>query len=402
MDLAVLHAMLSSQKLAYVLADRDLRVVEVAGLAEVAGRLFPFVPGGALIEGAPELAGCEPLIAAVLGGTQPQLAIEHINRQLSTGAMGYFSLTLLPYRGELPASLLLLLADTSEQGALLQQHAQSRNELRLLSGVLERRNAELEQANAELLRLSDMRSNFVAVAAHELRNPLTPILGYLELLLDEACGPLTENQAETLQVVLKNVLRLRTITADLLDLARIEAGRVELNLQPVDLRALIEIVCHEYQPQLDSKQQSLELLADQGLPDALCDETRTAQIIGNLVSNASKYTPRKGRISVRLQLNESRFLQITVADTGIGIGPEDQPNLFDAFFRARAAAASASVGTGLGLHITRLLVELQAGRIWFTSALGQGSSFFVTLPAAAEERDLARRARVRLASPDSH
>ena len=400
MDLAVLHAMLSSQKLAYVLADRDLRVVEVAGLAEVAGRLFPFVPGGALIEGAPELAGCEPLIAAVLGGTQPQLAIEHINRQLSTGAMGYFSLTLLPYRGELPASLLLLLADTSEQGALLQQHAQSRNELRLLSGVLERRNAELEQANAELLRLSDMRSNFVAVAAHELRNPLTPILGYLELLLDEACGPLNENQAETLQVVLKNVLRLRTITADLLDLARIEAGRIELNLKPVDLRELIAMVCHEYQPQLDAKQQSLELLADQNLPDALCDETRAAQIVGNLVSNASKYSPRKGQISVRLQLNESGFLQMTVADTGIGIGLEDQPNLFDAFFRARAAAANASVGTGLGLHITRLLVELQGGRIWFTSVLGQGSSFFVTLP-AAEQSGLAARARVRQTSADT-
>ena len=402
MDLAVLHATLRSQKLAYVLADRDLRVVDSAGLAEIAGALFPFVRGGSLLEGAPELAGCEPLIAAVLNGTQPELAIEHINRPLSSGATGYFTLTLLPYHGEAPASLLVLLADTSEQGALLQQHAQSRNELRLLSDLLERRNAELEQANAELQRLSDMRSNFVAVAAHELRNPLTPILGYLELLLDEACGPLNENQAETLQVVLKNVLRLRTITADLLDLARIEAGRVELNLQPVDLRELIAMVCHEYQPQLDAKQQSLELLADQGLPNALCDETRAAQIVGNLVSNASKYSPRKGQISLRLQLNEAGFLQMTVADTGIGIGLEDQPNLFDAFFRARAAAANASVGTGLGLHITRLLVELQGGRIWFTSVLGQGSSFFVTLPAAAQETGLGARARVRQTSAETH
>lgn len=401
MDHAVLHAMLQSQKLAYVLADRDLHVIEVDGLAGVAGALFPFMPGGSLYDGAPELVGCEGLIADLLSGLRPQLAIEHINRQLSSGAVGYFTLTLLPYRGQhRRARLLLLIADSTEQGGLLQQHAQSRNELRLLSDVLARRNAELEHANAELKRLSDMRSNFVAVAAHELRNPLTPILGYLELLLDEDCGPLNENQTEALQVVLKNVLRLRTITADLLDLARIEAGRIDLSLQPVELRALVEMVCHEYQPQLASKQQVLELQVDQPLPDAFCDETRAAQIVGNLLSNASKYTPRKGRISVRVQQGEGGFLQIVVADTGMGIAPEDQPSLFDAFFRARAAAANASAGTGLGLHITRLLVELQGGRVWFTSVPGQGSTFFVTLPAALEESDWAARSRLRLPSPD--
>lgn len=381
MNPEILETILAIQRLAYVLIGDNLRVLEVVGLAHIGIRLFPLTPGRTLIECLPELMGAEDAIEAVLAGTQPQLLIEHINRTGADGALCYITLCLRPYHDPRSAArLILVLTNTTQSGTALQALTQHRNELRLLSAQLAQQNAALEQANLDLQRLDEMRSNFVAVAAHELRNPLTPILGYLELLLEGECGMLNPTQHETLQAVLKNVLRLRTITTDLLDLARIESGRIDLNLQPLDLRYLLEMVCHEYQPQLAAKQQTLQLTTAPDLPQVLGDETRAAQILGNLISNASKYTPESGTISLHAAAKHTGYVQVAVNDTGIGIAVEDQPHLFNAFFRARSAAANGSAGTGLGLHITRLLVGLHGGQIWFTSTPSQGSTFFVTFP----------------------
>jgi signal transduction histidine kinase len=263
--------------------------------------------------------------------------------------------------------------------------AQGRNELRLMGDQLARRNLELSAAIADLRRLDETKSMFVSIAAHELRNPLTPILGYVELLLDDSRLPLSKDHREILQILLQNVLRLQAITSDLLDMARIESGRIELILRPSNMRSLVEIVCAEYRSQLAAKQQQLLLDIDARLPGALCDEARTIQIIGNLLSNACKYTPPHGRITISLAPAEEGYLQLAVADTGIGIGATDQVNLFSAFFRARDPAAAQARGTGLGLHITRLLIELHGGRIWFTSRPGAGSTFYVTFPVIDED-----------------
>ena len=263
------------------------------------------------------------------------------------------------------------------------QLAQNRNELRLLRDQLARQNLELTAANAELRRLDEMKSAFVSVAAHELRTPLAPIKGYIEVLLDKDVGPINDEQREYLKIVQGSVDRLLKTTNNLLDVTRIEAGRVELVLQPTDLAALVETVAAEFISQLEARAQRLTLHAPPDLPPALCDETRTAQIIGNLLSNASKYTPQGGLITVSLGLAEEEgFLQLSVIDNGVGIPAEDQPKLFDRFFRAKSALLTGIGGAGLGLHITRSLVELHGGRIWFESAPDKGSTFHVTFPIA--------------------
>lgn len=379
MDQSILKAILQSQKMAFALIDSQLCILLAGGSTSIDAGTFGLVHGAPLLGCVPELAGSEAAIGDLLSGIIPQLAIEHLNRPQPDGTMHYYSLILAPYCGpDTRAALLLQISDTTVQSQMLQQLAQGRNELRLLTNQLAQRNQALMHANTELRRLDDVKSNFVAVAAHELRNPLTPILGYLELLLENDCGPLTAEQAETLRVVLKNVLRLRTIASDLLDLAWIESGRIELVLRPLDLHALVTMVGHEYQPQLAAKQQQLRIRAATPLPYVLGDETRMAQIIGNLLSNASKYTPPQGQISIQLAPGNEGFLELAIEDNGVGISPDDQGYLFNAFFRARAAMGTPASGTGLGLHITRLLVELHGGQIRFMSQPGQGSIFYVT------------------------
>ena len=143
-----------------------------------------------------------------------------------------------------------MVEDVTDVVALEQQLAQRRNELRLLQSRLARQNQELAAANAELKRLDEIKSMFVSIAAHELRTPLTPIYGYVEMLLQEEMGPLTNKQCESLETVRKSVARLVTITDNLLDVSRIEAGRVELVLKPIDLGSLVDKVAAEFQPQL--------------------------------------------------------------------------------------------------------------------------------------------------------
>ena len=264
-----------------------------------------------------------------------------------------------------------------------QQLSQHRNELRLAQEQLARQNLDLAAANAELRRLDELKSNFVAVAAHELRSPLAVIQGYVEMLADEDVGPLSEGQRVYLGAIQKSTQRLLHITSSLLDVTRIEAGRMDLVLQPTDLPALVWAAAAEFQTQLTAKRQCLTLHHAPALPPALCDPTRASQIVGNLVSNAIKYTPEQGHIRIAVQAAaEEGFLQVSVADDGIGIASGDQDKLFDRFFRAASAAQIGVGGTGLGLYITRSLVELHGGRIWVSSEPGTGSTFYVTFPIA--------------------
>jgi signal transduction histidine kinase len=255
--------------------------------------------------------------------------------------------------------------------------------LRLLQDRLARQNQELAAANVELKHLDEIKSMFVSIAAHELRTPLSPIRGYIEMLLEGDMGTLTDRQRESLEVVQRSVVRLVTITNDLLDVSRIEAGRIELILKPLDLCRLVERVAGEFQPELDERSQKLSLSIARPLPLALCDEGRAGQIVGNLVSNASKYSPPESEIMLRLAPAQAEgFLQVSVIDQGPGILAQDQARLFDPFFRTSSASLSRVKGTGLGLYITRSLVELHGGHIWLDSELGRGSSFHVTFPVA--------------------
>jgi signal transduction histidine kinase len=290
----------------------------------------------------------------------------------------------LPYHDENGriAGLIHVIEDVTDMGMLKHRVTQHRNELRLLQDQVARQNLELTAVNAELRRLDEMKTTFVSVAAHELRTPLASIKGYIEVLLDEDLGPLNSDQCEYLQIVERSAERLLHVTNSLLDVTRIETGRLELVLRPTDLIALVEAVKKEFDPQLEAKTQRVILHSSPILPLILCDQARAIQIIGNLLSNAIKYSPRGRTITITLTPDdEDGFVRVAVDDNGVGIAPEDQTRLFSRFFRAASATRSGSRGTGLGLFITRSLVELHGGRIWFESELDTGSTFYVTFPA---------------------
>ena len=310
-----------------------------------------------------------------------------VSQPAAQGETRYLNMVTVPYRddaGEI-TGVVHMGQDVTGMGIVGQQLAQSRNELRLLRDRLARRNRELAAVNVELQRLDEVRSTFVSVAAHELRSPLTSIQGYVEMLLDGDYGPLAEAQCKRLEIVQGSARRLLTTTDNLLDLTRIEAGQLELVLQPRDMTAVVKDVITEFEPQLEARAQGLTLRTAPNLPPALCDETRAEQVIGNLLSNASKYTPRNGRITIGVGLAErTGFLEVSVADTGVGIAAEDQPKLFDRFFRGESAHRTGASGAGLGLYIARSLIELHGGRIWFESEPDMGSTFHVTFPVAVD------------------
>jgi signal transduction histidine kinase len=385
MDSTIARLILQSRKIAYAITDDVLNVVEVGGEADILCSDRGTCLGQSLLDLAPELIGLEELMADILDGDLPRFELAWANRETSDGQTVYLTMVALPHHDQMGriAGILHVVQDVTEMGMVDRQLAQSRNELRLLQDQLTCQNAELAAANAELRRLDELKSAFVSVAAHELRTPLAPIRGYVEVLLDEDVGRLNDDQRAYLEAVERSARRLLTLTSNLLDVTRIEAGRVELVLQPTDLSALVTAVAVEYGRQLESRAQQFTLLISSDLPPVLCDEARAAQIVGNLLSNASKYTSPGGQIVVTVRpAAEDGFIEVSVADNGVGIPLEDQPKLFDRFFRARSAVLTRASGAGLGLCIVRSLIELHGGRIWFESELGKGSTFYVTFPIA--------------------
>jgi signal transduction histidine kinase len=229
-----------------------------------------------------------------------------------------------------------------------------------------------------------MKSEFVAMVSHELRTPLTSIKGYVDMLLDGDAGLLADEHLELLRIVKSNADRLLLLINDLLDMSKIEAGKLSLHRIPLDLRPLIWQVAAALRPHLDAKQQRLTLDLPETSPDGSApliagDAARLSQILTNLLSNAIKYTPQNGEITIRLT-KEPPWLCIAVQDTGIGMTLEEQDHIFDRFYRARNRATRETSGTGLGLAITRSLVELHDGRITVESQPGHGSTFRVYIP----------------------
>jgi signal transduction histidine kinase len=209
---------------------------------------------------------------------------------------------------------------------------------------------------------------------------LTSITGYLDLLLEEGSEG-AEARETYLQIVKRNADRLLELINDLLDIARLEAGKLELKRMPLDLEGLIQEVSGALRPQIEGKGQHLHLDLAASLPVVTGDPERLTQILLNLISNALKYTPQGGSITVVTRAARAGVC-IAVQDTGIGLSSEEQQQLFTRFFRAQHPLAREAGGTGLGLAIARALVELHGGTLTVVSAPGQGSTFNVTLPVA--------------------
>ena len=229
-----------------------------------------------------------------------------------------------------------------------------------------------------------LKSEFVATVSHELRTPMTSIKGYTDILLMGAAGAFNENQAHFLQIIKNNAERLNVLVNDLLDISRIEAGRVTLTPQPIDVRDVAEDVLGEMlrRTQDEKKPMAISLDAPRDLPRVLGDPERVRQIIANLVDNAYNYTPENGTIKIRVQSLDGREIQVDVEDNGVGIPAQDQGRIFERFHRGEHPLVLATPGTGLGLPIVRQLVEMHKGRIWMRSngIPGEGSVFSFTLP----------------------
>lgn len=240
---------------------------------------------------------------------------------------------------------------------------------------------------AELQAANLAKSEFVSMVSHELKNPMQSIKGFSQLMVNGTAGPINEGQHQFLSTVLSNVERMITIVSDLTDVTRIESGRLQLSLKPIQFKAVIDEVARSMQESYNSKEQALQIEAPPEIPIVQGDTVRLTQILTNLVSNAHKYSPRGGLVTLRAFPEKNiwdpegadEVLHVSVQDTGYGISPEDQKKLFTKFFRADNNKSEAP-GTGLGLNIVKQMVELGGGKVWFESEIGKGSTFHFTIP----------------------
>jgi len=243
---------------------------------------------------------------------------------------------------------------------------------------------ELQDRAVELAKANQLKSEFLARVSHELRTPMNSINGYSEMLLRLIYGDLTEKQADRIERILRNGRNLLAIIDDLLDISKIDAGKMELQIGAVNLRDELSATIYNLESQAAARGLYLKLETPDSVPPVRADSMRLRQIITNLLGNAVKFT-KQGGVTVRLQVvNDDGHASVwtSVADTGIGIRREDQQIIFDEFRQADGSTTREYGGTGLGLAITKKLVEMMQGRIWVESEVGKGSTFTFVLPAA--------------------
>ncbi len=249
----------------------------------------------------------------------------------------------------------------------------------------------LERANREIRELDKLKSTFLANMSHELRTPMNAIIGYTDLLIDKVDGPINEEQEKSLTKVAANARHLLQLINDVLDISKIESGKIEIEPKELDLKWIIESVIPTFEPLIKQKGLTVTVNLDEGLPPVYGDEDKVKQIFINLLSNGVKFTQRGGvTISAKLSERGIRpgeppiFAEICVEDTGIGIKEEDLSKIFDKFTQVDISAIRQYEGTGLGLSIARGLVALHKGMIWVTSKCGEGSRFCFILPLKKE------------------
>jgi len=295
-------------------------------------------------------------------------------------------INLSPLAGVEADHVLCVVRDVTERRA-------AENQIRTLNQHLERRSAELAAANTELSlrnreveRANRLKSEFLASMSHELRTPLNTILGFSELLSEERSGPLNEKQKRFVSHVQRDAHHLLELINDILDLSKIEAGRLELRIEEFPMAVAVAEVLTSIRPLAAAKQIALDSDLDTTL-NLQADRVRFKEILYNLFSNAIKFTPSGGRIWIESTVHENE-IRVVVGDTGIGIPPEEHQAVFESFRQASATTKGVREGTGLGLAITRRLVEHHGGRLWLESEPGAGSRFYFTLPLVEQSQSV--------------
>ncbi|MFC2140248.1 sensor histidine kinase, partial [Candidatus Auribacterota bacterium] len=239
--------------------------------------------------------------------------------------------------------------------------------------------------------IDNMKSEFVSSVSHELRTPLVAIKQTISLILGGSTGELTEHQKKFLSIAINNVERLHRLIEDLLDISKIEAGKIELKPTWIDLNELVKECTVSLNTFFMNKNINLVMNTPKELPKVFADSDRMIQVVTNIVGNALKFTPEKGEIKITISnfndngtkstaKEEKNFVKVDIKDSGIGIQEKDRKKIFDRFYKSGNPESVSVKGTGLGLPITKKIIEMHGGNIWVESELGKGSNFIFTLP----------------------
>jgi signal transduction histidine kinase len=350
---------------AYLITDHNL-VVREAGAAVALVHPNGVVVGQSLLQLIPAIADAKPRFDEMLAGGLAHYEVEFTTEQ-PEGPQLRWQLTAIPLRNA---------TDDITCLALRIEPAVAPSEL----------HQEIQRLDAHIQVFKTM----MEIIAHDLSTPVTLLSGYLELLQNHGNFAPTSEGGEYIQIMTKTSGRLLALINSLADLAQAEAGLLKLNLQYVDVVQLIYELTREFRPSLMIKKQEVVIEALTQLPLLLCDIARFSQIITNLLSNASKYSPDFSTITVKVGLTaHADFIQISVYDSGVGIAYVDLENIFKRHFRTTEAQTSAIRGLGMGLYIARLMIELHGGSIWCESAPSVGSTFHFTLPIPANDQQTA-------------
>ena len=279
-----------------------------------------------------------------------------------------------------------------QQAHLFEQLQQELKERQQTQQQLTERNLQLGISNEELARATRLKDEFLANMSHELRTPLNAILGMTEGLQDQVFGLINEEQLKALQTIEKSGSHLLALINDILDVAKIESGQINLDLNPVSIDSLCQSSLTFIKQQALQKRIQIEIKQSLNLPDLLIDERRIRQVLINLLNNAVKFTPNGGKITLEVSyqrgngkveaeaLLSQNYVQIAVIDTGIGISPENIKKLFQPFIQIDSDLNRQYQGTGLGLALVKRIVELHRGQVELTSEVGHGSCFTIKLP----------------------
>lgn len=294
----------------------------------------------------------------------------------------YWSPVNSPVRGPdgKPAYIIHRVEEVTEFVRLRQQGTELRSRADRMEAEVYQRATEVQQKNLELERANRAKDQFMSHMSHELRTPLHTIIGFAEVLEEELEGPLNPRQHRFVNHIHRDSMHLLELINDVLDLSKIEAGRLQLRKEALDIAEAIARAISSIEGRCAAKSVRIET---DGLSHRVvnADRVRLTQILYNLLSNAVKFTPEGGTVRVGLASRDS-VIEIAVHDNGTGIQKEDQPFVFDTFYQGGSTSVGVSEGTGLGLPVTKALVEQHGGRIWFESEPGKGTCFTFTLPLA--------------------